>query len=85
MANTVKIEVTSAFLVEGEIARPGSQVSLPRAEALALVARGKAALTEGGEATAQAEEDPEAEGEEVPEDGAAPVGTPRGRGRRSQG
>ena len=43
-SGAVKIEVTSAFLVEGEIARPGSQVSLPRAEALALVARGKAAV-----------------------------------------
>lgn len=49
MENMVTIEVTSAFLVEGEIARPGSQVSLPRAEALALVARGKARLTGAAE------------------------------------
>lgn len=49
MENTVTIEVTSAFLVEGEVVLPGQTVEVLRTEALALVVRGKARLTEAGE------------------------------------
>lgn len=75
MENTVTIEVTSAFLVEGEVVLPGQTVEMLRTEALALVARGKAVLSETGEAGASAQD----------EDDPGAAGKARGRGKRGQG
>lgn len=78
MDNMITIEVTSAFLAGGEVAMPGSQVLLPRAEALALVARGKAELTESVEANEAAPEPEDAT--EAALDEERPARARRGKG-----
>ena len=89
----VSVEVSSAFLVEGEVALSGQIVRLPRDEAAGLVARGKAVVVDpgkgAGEAAGTVGEDGLPVLDEVvageDERGEAAPEPPASRGRRKRG
>lgn len=93
----VTLEVTSAFVVDGEVVLPGHAVKVPRADAHGLVARGKAVVTDPHDASAGAEVAGAVDEDGVPvldevvageDEGAEAAGdapaAPAGRGRRKR-
>lgn len=67
----VAIKVTSAFMVGGEIARPGEIVEVTNAEAKDLLHRGMAVLATADDEPAAVEVDAEPEAETVETDAPA--------------
>lgn len=87
MTETVQVRVTSAIVVDGEIARPGAIVTVPLDIAAMLVRRGRVARANAPvQAPQQAPQAPiEASAEESSDDGAedAPAARKPGRPRKN--